>query len=37
LQVWNSNFGFIGALLGGAGNARIWQENQPEPIFANAP
>jgi alkylation response protein AidB-like acyl-CoA dehydrogenase len=35
LQVWNSNFGFIGALLGEAGNARIWRENQPEPVFAN--
>jgi len=35
LQVWNSNFGFIGALLGAEGNARIWRDNQPEPVFAN--
>jgi alkylation response protein AidB-like acyl-CoA dehydrogenase len=35
LQVWNSNFGFIGALLSEEGNARIWRDNQSEPIFAN--
>src|SRR5262249_5236623 len=35
LQVWNSNFGFIGALLDETGNARIWREDQPEPVFAN--
>ena len=35
LQVWNSNFGFIGALLGAEGNARIWRDNQPEPVLAN--
>ena len=34
-QVWNANFGFMGALLGDAGNAQIWRKDRPEPIFAN--
>lgn len=34
-QVWNANFGFIGALLTEAGAAQIWQGDRPEPVFAN--
>jgi indole-3-acetate monooxygenase len=34
-QVWNANFGFMGALLGEAANAQIWRKDRPEPIFAN--
>lgn len=32
--VWNANFGFIGALLGEEGNARIWADD--EPVFSNS-
>lgn len=34
-QVWNANFGFMGALLSEAGNEQIWRKDRPEPIFAN--
>ncbi|MBZ9645311.1 acyl-CoA dehydrogenase family protein [Streptomyces sp. PSKA30] len=33
--VWNTNWGFLAALLGEAGTARIWADG-PDPIFANA-
>ncbi|GAA4604377.1 acyl-CoA dehydrogenase [Actinoallomurus liliacearum] len=33
--VWNANWGFIGALLGEAGTARLWEPG-PEPVFANS-
>ncbi|WP_331750185.1 acyl-CoA dehydrogenase family protein (plasmid) [Streptomyces sp. NBC_01707] len=33
--VWNANFGFIGALLGEEGNARIWAGDD-EPVFSNS-
>ncbi|GAA5180842.1 acyl-CoA dehydrogenase [Rugosimonospora acidiphila] len=33
--VWNANWGFLGALLDDAGNARIWKDGR-EPVFANS-
>ncbi|CCK24591.1 acyl-CoA dehydrogenase domain-containing protein [Streptomyces davaonensis JCM 4913] len=33
--VWNANWGFLAALLGEDGAARIWGDG-PEPVFANA-
>ncbi|OLT16443.1 acyl-CoA dehydrogenase [Pseudonocardia sp. CNS-139] len=33
--VWNANFGFVGALLGTAGRARIWGTGR-RPVFANS-
>lgn len=33
--VWNANWGFLAALLGEKGTARLWK-NCPEPVFANA-
>jgi alkylation response protein AidB-like acyl-CoA dehydrogenase len=33
--VWNANWGFLGALLGEAGTARLWADGT-EPVFANA-
>ncbi|WP_331737541.1 acyl-CoA dehydrogenase family protein [Streptomyces sp. NBC_00019] len=33
--VWNTNWGFLAALLGNAGTARIWADG-PDPVFANA-
>lgn len=35
LLVWNTNFGFIGAMLPETGNQRIWSTGV-EPVFANS-
>lgn len=35
LQVWNANFGWVGALLDDAGTDRIWKTGT-EPVFANS-
>jgi alkylation response protein AidB-like acyl-CoA dehydrogenase len=33
--VWNANWGFLAALLGEAGTARVWPDRE-EPVFANS-
>ena len=35
LLVWNTNFGFVGAMLDPAGVAQIWGDGT-EPVFANS-
>lgn len=35
LQVWNANFGFVGAILDDEGNESIWKDGT-EPVFANS-
>jgi len=35
-NVWNANFGFVGAMLEESGAARVWPETDARPVFANA-